>query len=104
MVSGKTGKSPCSVTHSPLSMGSNSVNKHRAEAKAKKKQKQDIAVTTDDGASITLINHAETIDAMSETAIELDEQVVPSSKAKVCAHPCCGATVEAVPQGMWCNI
>ena len=85
-------------------MGSNSVNKHRAEAKAKKKQKQGIAVTTDDGASTTLINHAETTDAMSETAIESDEQVVPSSKAKVRARPCRGATVEAVPQGMWCNI
>jgi hypothetical protein len=61
-------------------------------------------VTIDDRASATPINHTETMDAMSETAFESDKQVVPSSKAKVPACPYCGATVEGVPQGMWCNI
>jgi hypothetical protein len=85
-------------------MGSNAVKKCHTAAKAKKKEKQGTAVTIDDEASTTPINHAETTDAMSETAFESDEQVVPLSKAKVSAYPCHGATVEAVPQGMWCNI
>lgn len=83
-------------------MGSHSVNKRRAEAKAKKKQKKGTAVTADDGASTMPINHAETMDAMLETVFELDEHVMPPSKAKVPARPRRGATVEA--EGMWCHI
>jgi hypothetical protein len=95
-----SGKNPCSVTHSPLPIGSNAVKKCCTVAKAKKKEKQGTAVTTDDGASTMPINYAETMDAMLEMAFELDKQVVPSSKAKVPTHPCHGAIVEAVPQGI----
>ena len=86
-------------------MGQNSVKKQHANAKAKKKEKQGTAVTTDDGASTMLINYAVIPAATSETAIgsEPEEQVVPSSKAKV-SGSCLGAAVEAVSQGVWHKI
>ena len=100
------GKSPHSITHTLLHLWDKTLSKKRcANAKAKKKEKQGTAVTTDDGASTMLINYAVIPAAMSETAIgsELEEQVVPLSKAKVLGS-CLSAAVEAMSQGIWHKI
>jgi len=85
-------------------MGQQALKKRRALAQAKKKGKES-TVTTDDEASMLPINHAVTLDALSETAIESGEEeaiVMHSSKAKVSARSHLGATVE--DGGVWCNI
>ena len=55
-------------------MGNKSVNNGCALSKTNKKAKKATAMTTDDRAS--MIPHAVTVDAVSETVIELDEEVV----------------------------
>jgi len=87
-----------------MPMGQKALKKQCALAHAKKKGKQS-TVTTDDEASMSPINHAVTLDALSETAIELGEEeaiVLHSLKAKVSARSHLGAAVE--DGGVWCNV
>jgi hypothetical protein len=86
-------------------MGQKAIKQRRALAQAKKKGKQSAPVTTDDEASTLPVNHAVTQDALSEMAIESDEEVavaMHSLKAKVFATSHLGAAVE--DGGAWCNI
>ena len=86
-------------------MGNKATSKCCAESKAKKKVKKGTPVTTDDRASMMPIDHAVSADAVSETAIESDEEVAITmhpSKAKASAG---GAPVVAMTQdcGAWCQ-
>lgn len=87
-----------------MPMGQQALKKRHALAQAKKKGKES-TVTTDDEASMLPINHAVTLDALSETAIESGEEeaiVMHSSKAKVSARSHLGAAFE--DGGVWCNV
>jgi hypothetical protein len=77
-------------------MGQKALKQRRALAQAKKKGKQSTAgAVTDDEASALPVNHTVTPDALSETAIESDDDevagVTHSLKAKVSATSHLGA-------------